>query len=425
MEFFMPYWEDKLDPGFNFITDSFSKVHVQYGPAVDKYIHELIDPPYDGILFSLGVFLEKMSLNNDGQSVDIKGHPSLRSYLRLDNPHRLKLMGDCGAFNYVNEPEPPEQFNPMRVASLYHILGMDYGISVDHLVVKTIKVPGPEGRLVKKELSRYEMRKRIKLSLDYAQKFLDISKSNNYQYVPVGSAQGYSPKTYRDSVAQLVEMGYDYIALGGLVRSTTKEIVDVLRTVHPVLKGRRLHLLGILRPNSLQVFQTYGVSSFDSASYLRKAWLRSGQNYLSHDLSKWYTAIRIPQTENPRMIASATEAGWSLSEVEKLETECLTLLRKYDFGLVPLEKVLGKVLLYDSLYERNGDDGRGLESRYMETLSERPWTKCNCKLCQSLGIDIILFRGTNRNKRRGFHNNAVFYRYLKNMNGQTGAIVAD
>jgi hypothetical protein len=383
----------------------------------DKYIHEMLtDGIYDGILVSLGVFISKMKLNENEGKYDIRGYSDFKSYLRFEASNRpIELLGDCGAFNYVNEPEPPKEFSPARVAFIYDLLKFDYGISVDHLVIPTIQVKDSKGNIVKKELTLEEKERRIRISLDNADEFIRLTKENRYSFTPIGSAQGYSPETYRNSVAQLIEMGYDYIALGGLARSNTKDILSILKAVSPELKGRRLHLLGVLRPDCLAEFHNYGVTSFDSASYLRKAWLRSGQNYLCRKTNKWYTAIRVPQASSSRMAKSAALLQKE-DEIHSLEQECLDLLHKYDLGQAEINKVIDMVVYYDSILERNGSDGKDLRDKYFETLSDKPWKKCNCELCSTLGIDIIIFRGTNRNKRRGFHNTKVFYDILTKFN---------
>ncbi|WP_141211944.1 queuine tRNA-ribosyltransferase tRNA-guanine transglycosylase [Halorubrum sp. Eb13] len=41
---------------------------------------------------------------------------------------------------------------------------------------------------------------------------------------------------------------------------------------------------------------------------------------------------------------------------------------------------------------------------YRETLKERPWERCSCPFCEKHGIQMCIFRGNNRNRRRGFHN---------------------
>jgi len=52
-------------------------------------------------------------------------------------------------------------------------------------------------------------------------------------------------------------------------------------------------------------------------------------------------------------------------------------------------------------------------SLYHELLEDRPWRQCDCKICQEIGIDVVIFRNSNRNRRRGFHNTYVFYKNLQ------------
>jgi hypothetical protein len=49
---------------------------------------------------------------------------------------------------------------------------------------------------------------------------------------------------------------------------------------------------------------------------------------------------------------------------------------------------------------------------YQRTLEAMPWKHCPCTLCREQGVEVILFRGNNRNRRRGFHNTFVFYHLL-------------
>lgn len=54
-----------------------------------------------------------------------------------------------------------------------------------------------------------------------------------------------------------------------------------------------------------------------------------------------------------------------------------------------------------------GDES--LLEEYQETLKNRPWEKCNCTICEEHGVEICIFRGNDRNRRRGFHNTRRFY----------------
>jgi hypothetical protein len=48
------------------------------------------------------------------------------------------------------------------------------------------------------------------------------------------------------------------------------------------------------------------------------------------------------------------------------------------------------------------------------TLEDAPWKFCGCGICGQVGIEVSLFLGSERNKRRGFHNLAVFRNRLNN-----------
>jgi hypothetical protein len=54
-----------------------------------------------------------------------------------------------------------------------------------------------------------------------------------------------------------------------------------------------------------------------------------------------------------------------------------------------------------------GDDD--LLQEYQDTLQSRPWEKCNCPICREYGVEVCIFRGNDRNRRRGFHNTQRFY----------------
>lgn len=46
---------------------------------------------------------------------------------------------------------------------------------------------------------------------------------------------------------------------------------------------------------------------------------------------------------------------------------------------------------------------------YRDLLQDQPWTDCECEICERHGIEVAIFRGNNRNRRRGFHNTRQFY----------------
>ena len=76
-----------------------------------------------------------------------------------------------------------------------------------------------------------------------------------------------------------------------------------------------------------------------------------------------------------------------------------------------MSNILDKIVEYDSLLLRTSDSN-DLRGQYEITLKDAPWEQCDCPVCKALGIDVVIFRGFNRNKRRGFHNTRVFYKQL-------------
>ncbi len=411
LKYFLPDWEDRLDPDFDFINDVYSKKHKNNPYEHDIYAHQLFEPPpYDGILVSLSVFQSKISLkNSNSKTYTIRNHTKIKDYLKIPNDSSLKVMGDCGAFGYVTEREPPLPFYSVEnVSDLYDKLGFDYGVSVDHLAVDYLMVKDEKlNKRVKKHLSTYEKNRRIKITLKNAEKFLKIHQQKQYGFIPIGVAQGYSLNTYRNSVVKLIIMGYNHIAIGGLVQYKSEFISDILKKIQPHTKDISVHLFGVLRPGYLNEFEKFGATSFDSASFLRKAWLRSGQNYLAPN-GEWYAAIRVPQASNPRLLKNADLNGFSKDNLEKMEQDAFQSLMDYDMGKIKIDEVLEKILKYDNLFLRNSNDGINLKDKYKRTLLKKPWKSCNCNVCRKNGIHVVIFRGTNRNKRRGFHNTWIF-----------------
>jgi len=203
-------------------------------------------------------------------------------------------------------------------------------------------------------------------------------------------------------------MGYTYIALGGLVPLKTKDILACLRQIDEIRQpGVRLHLLGVTRTEQVESVGTYGVASFDSTSPLRKAFKDDRDNY--YTLDRTYTAVRIPQVEgNPRLQRRIRAGQVSHDAARHLELECLATFKAFDAGTASMEHLLEVLHRYEELY----DPGADRRDVYRETLEAMAWKSCPCEVCRTLGYHVILFRGAERSRRRGFHNLWVFYRQL-------------
>jgi hypothetical protein len=314
-------------------------------------------------------------------------------------------MGDCGAFSYVRETRPP--FTVKEVIDFYVQCGFDYALSVDHVILAF--QADLDQALPGLDVVPEEWRERQKITLELAEEFLTRSTAQNCSYTPVGIAQGWSPGSYASAVEQLQKLGYQYVALGGMVPLKTPEILSCLRRVQEVLRpGVRLHLLGVTRLDCIQEFAALGVVSFDSTSPLRQAFKDDKDNYYTPD--RTYCAIRVPQVEgNAKMRGRIVAGAVNQAEARRLERACLDALERFDRGDCDVPEVVQVLREYERLHAGHSDRSEV----YAEILRDRPWKVCPCEICRQLGIHVLLFRGAERNRRRGFHNLFVFYRRLR------------
>ena len=93
-----------------------------------------------------------------------------------------------------------------------------------------------------------------------------------------------------------------------------------------------------------------------------------------------------------------------------MRKECIRAVRALDRGNASVKSVLDTLDEYDHLIT---PDRASLREDYERTLTEKPWKHCPCDICGKDGVEVIVFRGNNRNRRRGFHNTYVFYEMLR------------
>ena len=167
-------------------------------------------------------------------------------------------------------------------------------------------------------LPHKDWKQRQEITLELAGDFLTEHKKRGSRFTPLGVAQGWSPASYAYSVEQLQNLGFSYIAMGGMVPLKTHEILACLERVnqsrHP---DTRLHLLGITRCEQVREFARFGAASFDSTSPLRQAFKDLKDNYWT--LDRTYSAIRVPQVQaNPSLLKK--DCGWQGESVRSTAT---------------------------------------------------------------------------------------------------------
>lgn len=404
---------DLVDPGYDFLNDRNAPGRKPYWD--DAYPHEILGyAPYHGMLVSRGIVGDGPVKGKYTESQAMRfRRVGAREFLRLNTPEfaDLALFGDCGAFTYVAEDKPP--YTPIDTMEFYHDCGFTHGCSVDHIIFDFDEsVIGMDG-------GSPEARRRFDITLENADAFLsEANRERNF--TPMGVVQGWSPDSMAESARRLVAMGYDYLAIGGMVplkADQIKRCLVVIRAAVPA--STRLHILGFAKPNEIHEFAPFNVTSIDTTSPLIRAFKDDKQNYWLGDGPRlsFYTAIRIPQAiENPRLQRHVRQGDFKAEHLIRMETKALAALRAYDHDDEDLERVLETVLEYNAVlatgqaYEhvRDKPTMQKLRDRYRTTLTDKPWRQCDCRICKDVGVEVMIFRASNRNKRRGIHNLAAF-----------------
>jgi hypothetical protein len=384
LAYFIPEWDDLVDPDYDFDTDTHSGGSGDW--ANEVYAHQMYPAPnYDGILIS------KVVAEKSKKKAERINRMGVHRFLRI--PRDFPVMGDCGAFGYINEEVPP--YSTSEILDYYTRLDFDYGVSIDHFAI------GEEA----------DRKRRYDLTIANARDFLVEHQKLGLTWTPIGAVQGWDEDSFVKAAKQYIAMGYKYIALGAMVRRRTPEILAIAEAVRNVIPAEtKVHLFGVARLNAIQDFIRAGINSADSAAALRNAWMGTGKNYLTLQ-GEQFSAIRIPEAEKSfRAKRMVSEGRATLEQVKRLDKACIDAMHAYDRGQTSVDAALEVLHEYDQLITPDRPDNLAL---LRHTLEAMPWKHCSCDICRKDGIDVIIFRGNNRNRRRGFHNTYAFYQLFQ------------
>ncbi len=409
---------DFIDPRYDFESDTHGEGRQIYWD--DKYPHEYMNPcPYDGILVSRAIVGDHRFAGRytPAQAMRFR-RVGARTFLRFEGPelNDKPIFGDCGAFSYMEEDAPP--YSSDEMLEFYIDAGFSHGCSVDHVVLEfdrdaSALTSGSENA-----------RRRRDITLTNARDFLALSRRFP-GFTPLGVVQGWSPDSKAEAARQLEAMGYNYLAVGGMVPLNARSIHLCLQAIRErISPATRLHLLGFAKAEQIAEFVQYGIASFDSTSPLLRAFKDARANYyvLRDGRLDYYAAIRIPQsTENPRLMRAAKEGKHRQEDLIALEQSALRCVRAFDKGAASLDETVDSVVAYNRVFmwddrlsgDRNERALANTKTSLIRTLKDQPWKDCDCNVCESASVEAIIFRSSNRNKRRGFHNLGVYYEYVR------------
>ena len=360
---------------------------------------------------------------------------------------------------------------------------------------------------------------RYELTLQNAREIRELYERGDYPFRLMVAIQGWDSESYTNAAAEVLELGYDYVGIGGVAGSPVHAVRKIVKNVGKTVKGFErehntrvdTHVFGFAKSEAFETIGRSGMASFDSASMLRSAWT-GGENYRL-DADERYDAIRVRYPSHGAAVEDAVETAlrgretlealrayasgesivdalreWvSVAETTLSETGEYLREHRHDdkFDASRLQDVesnlrddfqyarklrayfsedlrnrIVKLLRADSVedplpfgeyagllqtaretFERfprmadvldaeiSKSEGMGrfeqiwfvvqdyaiwagdedLLEAYRETLATEPWKRCECPICEEHGVEVCIFRGNDRNRRRGFHNTDRFY----------------
>ena len=424
---------DFVDPNYIFAEDRSPPGREPYWD--DEFMHEYMgEAPCDGYLISRGIVGDHKFPGKYTQSQGQRfRRDGARNFLRLDNAKYddLMLMGDCGAYSYHKLEKPP--YSPQEILEFYDEGGFTHGCSVDHIIFEFDRnLKGMEAFQDPKDPKAITRTKeRWDITIENAEAFLKESNQMTRPFSPMGVIQGWSPGSMARAAHQMVAMGYDYLSLGGMAASGAETIqcaIEEIRTQIPDYV--KLHLLGFGKIDQMPNFLNYGIASIDTTSPMLRAFKDSVKNFfmLTDDgILDNYTAIRIPQATENRNLKILTHKGIFTQEyLIQQEKDALAAIRAFNHNGVGAEEALDIIMKYtkSTLFNPKSEQAptqiklNNVRSHYQRTLQDKPWQTCQCPVCEKVSVEVMIFRASNRNKRRGMHNTWVFNQQMKKFSGK-------
>lgn len=440
------FWYNRIDPGFDYNTEKSTtgnRMDIAMGRVCPYEFFE--EPLCDGILVSRTLLESKVNLvRNEDDMYYISAHGGKRKF--PDIPSYCKTRGtdlicfaDPGTWSYANYFElPPALYDTDDLIDYYSHMRYDIAGSVDWPIIDRI-MQTIDGKRKFSDLSDKIKEKRRKLTLELAQDFINkCRKRNHINFMPFGTIQGYSMKTYRKSLRAILKMGYDYIAIGGLPAYSEERVVDILSMIKKEvdragMRGIGIHMYGRFpAPSNTGYYLECGVSSFDNNSsfiyatknacaFVNPTYKESGTVPIHPCIS-----IKIPMPTGPMIsrirrylpdkyegvLSSCNNTfalfcRYSQSQKQKDKKKFIRAYKKMNRDLEEVRRVkLKSEAKFKFALETctNAFDSNG-------------WQRCQCTSCRMIKDHIYLGRGTNRSYHLFAHNTHIQYvRLQKELN---------
>ncbi|WP_201294063.1 queuine tRNA-ribosyltransferase tRNA-guanine transglycosylase [Natronorubrum halalkaliphilum] len=172
---------------------------------------------------------------------------------------------------------------------------------------------------------------RYQLTLDNATEMKKLYDDNDYSFRLMAAIQGWDPMSYARAANQVLDLGYQYVGIGGVAGSNASRIRDIVTGVGNSIKEHErdcktrvdTHVFGFAKTDAFETVGRTGMTSFDSASMLRSAWT-GGDNYHLNS-ERRYDALRVRFGSNRDPLEKRIQTALRGQEL-------LHSLRAYDVG---------------------------------------------------------------------------------------------
>jgi hypothetical protein len=189
------------------------------------------------------------------------------------------LFADCGAFQYrvMEVPQFADGTIVTAASAWKRYRGLHLG-PTRHW--EEILLCSPD-HIVLPEHDEEEEERRVEYTLGQAKDFIELSRGDN-RVTAVGVLHGNNLNQRKKMLEEYIQMGYEYVALGGMVpRSTkTKEVLNIVAGISSIDdpeiardsilyrcrdKGLKLHILGLNSPEWWRWWIRLEIDSFDGS----------------------------------------------------------------------------------------------------------------------------------------------------------------
>ena len=194
------------------------------------------------------------------------------------------LFADCGAYQFRNESTPRlRDGTPLNAEVAWRRYEQEHHLA-DRGRWEQVLLCAPDHMLIE-GMSEQDIQSRITYNLREAAAFMELFPPHldRKVVIPVGVIHGRSVDERKRNLDRLLEMGYTYVALGGMVPYSTKpaQALDIVAGLNPdsttpvvdsdsVLgrcraHGVRLRVFGLNSPEWMRWWIRLGVDSFDGS----------------------------------------------------------------------------------------------------------------------------------------------------------------